>query len=68
MEHKTDFLKYVAMFYKMTDGFSDMERIFKKPVQKKVNSAMSELQKKLQNTQRNSSGNLKLVGQGDPES
>lgn len=68
MEHKTDFLKYVAMFYKMTDGFSNMERVFKKPVQKKVNSAMSELQKKLQNTQRNSSGNLKLVGQGDPES
>lgn len=68
MENKTDFLKYVAMFFKMTDGFKDMERIFKKPVQKKVSSAMSDLQKKLQNTQRNSSGNLKLVGQGDPES
>ena len=68
MEHKTDFLKYVSLFYTMTDGFKNIDKVVNKTAQKKVNSAVQDLQKKLQNTQRNSSGTLKMVGQGDPES
>lgn len=68
MDNKTDFLKYVAMFYKMTDGFKNIDKVINKQVQKKVNTRIADLQKTLQNTQRNSSGNLKLVGQDDPES
>lgn len=68
MEHKTDFLKYVSMFYTMTDGFKNIDKVVSKQVQKKNKSYVKDLQQKLQNTQRNSSGNLKLVGQGDPDS
>lgn len=68
MEHNTDFLKNVAMFFVMTDGFTKLDNVINKQVQKKVNTKIADLQKTLQNTQRNSSGNLKLAGQGDPES
>ena len=67
MENKTDFLKNVAMFFVMTDGFKKLDNVIGKQVQKKVNSKIADLQKTLQNTQRNSSGTLKLAGQGDPE-
>lgn len=68
MDNKTDFLKNIAMFYVMTDGFKNIDKVINKQVQKKVNTRIADLQKTLQNTQRNSSGNLKLAGQGDPES
>lgn len=68
MENKTDFLKNIAMFYVMTDGFKNIDKVVTKQVQKKNKSYIADLEKKLSNTQRNSSGNLKLVGQGDPES
>lgn len=68
MEHKTDFLKYVSLFFTMTDGFKNIDKVVNKTVQKKVGSAVQDLQKKLQNTQRTGTGNLKMVGQGDSES
>ena len=67
-EHKTDFLKNVAMFYVMTDGFKNLDKVVNKQVQKKNKSYIKDLASKLQNTQRNSSGSLKMVGQGDSES
>ena len=67
-EHKTDFLKYISMFYVMTDGFKNIDKVVNKQVQKKNKSYIADLEKKLSNTQRNSSGTLKLVGQGDPDS
>lgn len=67
-EHKTDFLKYISMFYVMTDGFTNIDKVVNKQVQKKNKSYIADLEKKLANTQRNSSGSLKLAGQGDPDS
>lgn len=46
-EHETDFLKYMSLFYTMTDGFTKIDNIIKKQVQKKNNSYVANLEKVL---------------------
>ena len=69
-EHKSDFLKYVSLFFTMTNGFKDFDSLTKGKVKKEVRKGLSELEKTLNGTKRNSDGSLKMVTSvtDDPES
>ena len=47
MENQADFLKYVSLFYTMTDGFKDLSPLIKKQVKKERTSSIRELENKL---------------------
>ena len=70
MEHRADFLKYVSLFYTLTDGFKDFESFTKGKVKKEVRKGLRELEQTLNSTRRNSDGSLKMVTnqKDDPES
>ena len=68
MKNPTDFLKYVSMFYQMTDGFKNIDKVVNKSVQKEKKSFVRDLEKKMQNSTRNQTGKLNYIGHGDPES
>lgn len=57
-EHKEEFLRITGLVYALTNGFKDFGNIFKSAVNKEKNKAMQELESKLSNTRRTSSGNL----------
>ena len=69
-EHRADFLKYVGLFFTLTDGFKDFDRLFKSKVQKEVKKGLSRLEHTLNNTNRNSDGTLRYRTsvKDDPES
>lgn len=69
-QHKnpTDFIKYVSMFYAMTDGFKDIGKLVNKSVQKEKKSFVKDLERKLGNVSRQQTGKLNYIGHGDPES
>lgn len=69
-EHHGDFLKYVSLFYTLTDGFKDFKSFAKAEVRKEMKKGLRELEQTLSNTRRNSDGSLNLVGsrKSDPES
>lgn len=70
MEHRADFLKYVSLFYTLTDGFKDFKSFTKGQVKKEVRKGLRELEQTLNNTKRNTDGSLKMVTnqREDPES
>ena len=70
MEHRADFLKYVGLFYTLTNGFKDFEGFTKGQVKKGIKKGLSELEKTLNGTRRNQDGSLKMVTsvKDDPES
>ena len=70
MEHRADFLKYVSLFYTLTDGFKDFKSFTKGQVKKEVKKGLRELEQTLSNTRRNSDGSLRMVTnqREDPES
>ena len=69
-EHRTEFLKYVSLFYTLTNGFKDFESFTKGKVQKEVRKGLSQLEQTLNSTRRNQDGSLKMVTsvQDDPNS
>lgn len=67
-EHMTDFLKYVSMFYTMTDGFKNIDKVVSKSVQKEKKSFVKDLERKMQGSTRPQTGKLNYIGHGDPES
>jgi hypothetical protein len=69
-ENRADFLKYVGLFYTLTNGFKDFESFTKGKVQKEVKKGLSQLEKTLNSTRRNQDGSLKMVTSvtDDPES
>ena len=69
-ENRADFLKYVGLFYTLTNGFKDFESFTKGKVQKEVKKGLSQLEKTLNSTRRNQDGSLKMVTsvQEDPNS
>ena len=69
-ENSSDFLKYVGLFMTLTNGFKDFDSLFKGKVKKEVRKGLSELEKTLNSTKRNSDGSLKMVTsvKDDPES
>lgn len=70
MENHSDFIKYVGLFYTMTNGFKDFNSFTKGKVAKEVRKGIRELEKTLNSTRRNSDGSLKMVTnvKEDPES
>ena len=70
LEHKAEFLKYVGLFYTLTNGFKDFDSLAKGKVKKELKKGLSELEKTLNGTSRNANGSLKMVTsvKDDPES
>ena len=70
MDNKTDFLKNIGLIFTLTDGFKNLDGLIKGKVNKEVKKGLRELENTINNTQRTSDGNLKLVSgiYEDPES
>lgn len=67
MENQADFLKYVSLFYTMTDGFKDLSPLIKKQIRKEKTSSIKELENKLKGTNRVNSGKLNYVNSSSEE-
>ena len=69
-DNSTDFLKNVGLIFTLTDGFKNLNGLVKGKVNKEVRKGLRELENTINNTQRTSDGNLKLVSgvDEDPES
>ena len=69
-DNSTDFLKNVGLIFTLTDGFKNLNGLVKGKVSKEVRKGLRELESTINNTQRTSDGNLKLVSgvDEDPES
>lgn len=67
-ENKVDFLKYVSLFYTLTNGFTDINPLIRGKVNKEVKKGIKNLEQTLNTTVRTSDGNLKFVGYTDPDS
>jgi hypothetical protein len=63
-----DFQMKVALLFTMTDGFTKMGNVLKQTVKKEKKKAMQELEKVVNNTQRNSFGSLNLFGKDEDSS
>ena len=62
MDNPIEYIKNMSMLYALTDGFKNIEGLFKNEVNKRVKKGFSELESKLINgTSRNSDGSLKFV-------
>ena len=69
LDNKTDFLKNLGLFFTLTDGFKNLDKLVKGKVNKEVKKGLKELEHTLNNTARTSDGNLKFVsGVDDSES
>ena len=69
-DNSTDFLKNVGLIFTLTDGFKNLNGLVKGKISKEVKKGLRELESTINNTQRTSDGNLKLVSgvDEDPES
>ena len=69
-DNKQEFMTKLGYLFVATDGFKTLDKIIKPKVNKKVNSALRELENKLNNSRRTSDGSLDLVTsvKSDPES
>lgn len=69
-ENHADFMKYVSLFYTLTDGFKDFKGLVKGEVKKEMRKGLRELEQTLNNSRRTPDGGLNLVGsrKEDPES
>lgn len=69
-ENKIDFIKNLGLVYTLTDGFKNLDGLVGNKVKKEVKKGMREVERLLNTTTRDSSGNLKLVTsvKDDPES
>ena len=61
MEHRPEFIKYMGLFYTLTNGFKDFNSFTKGKVKKEVRKGLRELEHTLNNTNRSSDGSLKMV-------
>lgn len=70
LENRTDFLKYMGLFYTLTDGFKTLDTLVKGKVNKEVKKGLKNLENTLNSTFRNPDGSLKYTSgvSEDPES
>lgn len=66
-QNPVDFLKFVSLFFTMTDGFKNIDKVVAKKAQQQKKSYVKDLENKLANVQRSKAGTLNFIGQ-DPES
>lgn len=69
-DNRVDFLKYLGLIFTLTDGFKSLDGLVKGKVKKEVKNGLRDLEYAINNTARNSDGNLKFVSgvDEDPES
>ena len=69
-DNRVDFLKYLGLIFTLTDGFKSLDGLVKGKVKKEVKNGLRDLEHVINNTARNSDGNLKFVSgvDEDPES
>lgn len=69
-DNGVDFLKYLGLIFTLTDGFKSLDGLVKGKVKKEVKNGLRDLEHAINNTARNSDGNLKFVSgvDEDPES
>lgn len=61
MDNPDEFLKNVGIIFTLTNGFKDFNGLFKEKVKKETAKGLKALERTLNNTSRDSSGNLKFV-------
>ena len=62
LEHENEFIKNIGILYTLTDGFKNINKIVGPQAKKQVKSKLRELEHTINNTQRDSGGGLKYVG------
>lgn len=69
-ENKADYLKIVGTLFTLTNGFTDINSLFKDGVKKELNSKLKELEQTLNTSKRSNNGDLTFVTglNDDPES
>lgn len=69
-DNRVDFLKYLGLIFTLTDGFKSLDGLVKGKVKKEIKNGLRDLEHAINNTARNSDGNLKFVSgvDEDPES
>lgn len=60
-ENRVDFLKNLSLVYTLTDGFKNLNGLVGNKVKKEIKKEQSALERLINNTSRDSNGNLKLV-------
>lgn len=60
-ENENDYIKYMGLFFTLTNGFKDMDNIVKPQAKKEIKSKLRELEHTLNGTARTKSGALKFV-------
>ena len=69
LDNSEEFLAKLGLIYALTDGLKSLDGLVKKKVKKEVKRGFSELEQKINNTRRDSRGNLKFAsGVDDTES
>lgn len=69
LDNREEFLTKLGLIYALTDGFKSIDGLVKKKVKKEVKRGFSELEQKINNTRRDSRGNIKFAsGVDDSES
>ncbi len=62
MDNPVEFRKYLGILFTMTDGFKNIDGLVKGKVKKEIKQSLRELEHKLSNTTRVSTGNPRYVG------
>lgn len=69
LDNSEEFLAKLGLIYALTDGLKSLDGLVKKKVKKEVKRGFSELEQRINNTRRDSRGNLKFAsGVDDTES
>lgn len=69
LDNSEEFLAKLGLIYALTDGLTSLDGLVKKKVKKEVKRGFSELEQKINNTRRDSRGNLRFAsGVDDTES
>ena len=61
IDNPIDYIKNLSILFALTNGFKNIDGLFKNEVKKRVKKGFSELESKLNGTTRNSDGSLKFV-------
>ena len=68
-EHTDDFLAKVGLLFTLTDGFKSLDKLIGNKVKKGIKKGLKDLESKINNTSRDSYGNLQFAsGVNDEES
>lgn len=60
-ENHAEFMKNISLVYTLTDGFKNFDGLIGKKVRKEVSKGFKDLERKINTTQRNPDGSLKLI-------